>query len=75
MKRDLRHYAEQTTFRLIVGGIILFFIIGVGLIYLIYGASAAAMGLVCLGAGILPVVIVLIVFAVMEWIVKSANKN
>ena len=43
--RDLRRYANQTNFRLIVGGLLLLFIVGDGLIYIIYGSAAAISGL------------------------------
>ena len=48
MTRDLRRYARQTNFRLIVGFILFLFIVGDGLIYLIFGRGAALMGLLCL---------------------------
>ena len=51
MSRDLRQYARQTNFRLIVGFILLLFIVGDGLIYLFYGQGAALMGLICLLGG------------------------
>ncbi len=75
MKTDLRAYARQTTFRLIAGGILLLFIVGDGLIYLIYGPSAALSGLLCLGIGLVPVGLILIFFAIMDWIVKRANRD
>lgn len=73
--RDLRRYARQTNTRLIVGAFVLLFLIGDGLIYLIWGPSAAATGLLCLGAGMLPLITILAVFWVMDWIVKRANRH
>ena len=75
MSRDLRSYARQTTTRLIVGGIIVLFVIGIGLIYLIYGQAAALSGLMCMGIGLFPVVLILIVFAILEAVVKRANRE
>ena len=75
MSRDLRDYARQTNFRLIVGGIFLIFLIGDGLIYLIYGPSAAISGLICLGVGLLPIVLIMASLAVIDWIVKRANRD
>ncbi len=43
MARDLRKYASQTNFRLVVGGLLLLFIIGDGLIYYFYGKGAAVL--------------------------------
>lgn len=73
--RDLRNYARQTTTRLILGGILLLFIIGDGLIYVIYGPGAAISGLICLGIGLFPILLIIIVLAVMDWIVKRANRE
>lgn len=75
MSRDLRSYARQTTTRLIVGGIVVLFVIGIGLIYLIYGQAAALSGLMCMGIGLFPVVLILIVFAILEAVVKRANRE
>lgn len=75
MKRDLRQYARQTNIRLAIGGVLLLFLLGGGLIYLIWGPSAAVTGLICLGAGMLPLVTILVVFWVMDWVVKRANKD
>lgn len=75
MKRDLREYARQTTFRLIAGGILVLVIIGIGLIYLIYGPSAAVGGLLCLGAGLFPILLIIILLAVMDAIVKRYNRD
>jgi len=73
--RDLRKYASQTHTRLIVGGLVLLFLIGDGLIYLLWGAAPALMGLICLGAGLLPILLILIIFWIMDWIVRRANQD
>ena len=73
MSRDLRKYARQTTTQLIVGGILLLFVVGDGLIYLIYGSGAAITGLLCLGAGLVPLLIIWLVFWVMDWFLKRAK--
>lgn len=75
MTRDLRKYTSQTTTRLIIGGLLLLFIVGDGLILMIYGREAALMGLICLIAGLLPVVLIWGVLWGMELIVKSADKE
>ena len=58
--RDLRKYAKQTNTRLLIGFVILLFIVGDGLIYLIYGPSAAVAGVLCIGAGLIPLIFQLI---------------
>ena len=43
---DLKKYDSQTVTRLVVGGILILFIIGDGLIYLIYGVRCCRNGIV-----------------------------
>ena len=56
--RDLRKYARQTNTRLIIGGILLLVFVGGGLIYLIYGGGAAITGLLCIFAGLVPILLI-----------------
>jgi TM2 domain-containing membrane protein YozV len=71
--RDLRKYVRQTNIRLIAGALILLFIVGDGLIYLFYGSSAAVFGLLCLLGGMVPVVLVVLIMVLLDWIAKHAN--
>ncbi len=71
--RDLRQYARQTNVRLALGAFILLFVVGVGLIWLIYGGSAAGLALTCLLAALVPVILILAVFIGIEWILKHAG--
>jgi TM2 domain-containing membrane protein YozV len=73
--RDLRKYAHQTNYRLIAGFILLLFIIGDGLIYIFYGRGAALMGLVCLVAGLSPLVLIMGAMWVIEWIARRNNNS
>lgn len=73
MSRDLRKYSRDTNVRLVLGAFILLFIVGVGLIWAIYGQGAAGMGLLCLLAALFPVILILAVFLAMEWILKRAG--
>lgn len=73
--RDLRKYARQTNIRLIAGALLLLFIVGNGLIYLIYGPGAALMGLLCLLAGITPLLLILLAIWIIDWIAKHANQD
>lgn len=72
---DLRKYARQTTFRLIVGAILLLMIVGEGLIFAIYGPGGAISGLLCIGAGLLPVFLIIGILYLMEWIVKNNREK
>jgi hypothetical protein len=71
--RDLREYAKQTNVRLAVGAFLLVFVIGVGLIWVFYGAGAAGMGLACLLAALVPIVLIFFFFLAIEWILKRAR--
>lgn len=75
MTRDLRRYARQTNLRLTVGALLLLFVVGDGLIYLIYGRGAALLGLLCLLAGLIPVFLTLLVLFLFDWIVKRGNRD
>jgi hypothetical protein len=75
MKRDLRNYARQTNIRLIVGALLILLIVGEGLIYWIYGPGAAVTGLICIGAGLFPVLLIVLLFSGMDWIIKRANRE
>ncbi len=70
MGHDLREYARQTNLRLVLGFIVLLLVVGDGLIYLFYGKSAAATGLFCIVAGLVPIFMILVVFWLIEKILK-----
>lgn len=72
--RDLRSYAKQTNIRLIVGALALLFLVGLGLIFLIYGKGAVLTGLLCIIGGLIPVVLIVIALAIIDLIVKK-NKD
>jgi multisubunit Na+/H+ antiporter MnhB subunit len=71
--KDLREYTKQTNVRLVLGAFILLFVVGVGLIWLIYGENAAGLGFVCLLAALFPVILILFIFVAIEWILKHAR--
>ena len=73
MAKDLRKYAKQTNTRLIIGGILLLIVVGGGLIYLIYGGCAAITGLLCILAGLVPILLIILVLAIIDWIVNKNN--
>lgn len=74
MSRDLRKYAHQTNFRLIIGGLIVLFFFGVGLIFMFYGAAAAVSGAICFVIGLSPLLIIGVVLYLIDWLVnKSGN--
>jgi hypothetical protein len=73
LSRDLRKYSRQTNYRLLFGAFILLFVIGVGLIWLIYGQGAGGMALVCLLATLVPIILILGIFLAIDWILSRAR--
>lgn len=73
MSRDLRKYTRETNLRLLLGAFILLFIVGVGLIWLIYGQGAGGMALVCLLAALVPIILILAIFLAIDWILSRAR--
>jgi hypothetical protein len=73
-EKDLRKYANQTNVRLVLGGLVFLIVGGDLLIYLIFGPQAAITGLLCFGAGLVPIALVLLVFWLLDWILKRARQ-
>jgi hypothetical protein len=71
MTRDMRRYARQTRTRLLVGLFALAFLVGDGLIYLFYGRNAALMGFACMAGILVPAVLVFIILAIIDRIVRN----
>ena len=75
MSRDLRKYKLDTNRRLVVGAILLLFIVGLGLIWLIYGFGAAVTGFLCILGAFIPIGLIFLALYGMDWIVKRANPD
>lgn len=75
MKNDLRKYANQTTFRIILGGLALTFILGNLLIAWIFGQQAAIFSLFCMFAALIPVALIAIALWIMDWIAKRGDQG
>ena len=73
MSKDLRKYSRETSIRMALGAFILLFIVGLGLIWLIYGEGAAGMGFVCLLATLFPIILILAIFLAIEWVLRRAR--
>ena len=58
MSRDLRRYARDTNIRLFVGFLLILFLVGDGLIWVIYGREAAILGMICILAGLAPLLLI-----------------
>lgn len=72
---DLRKYASQTTFRIVIGALLLLFTVGLGLIWTIYGFSAAMMGLLCLLGALIPIGLVWLSLFGLDKLVNRLNKE
>ncbi len=70
-QRNLRSYTRSTTVRLVIGGTFLLVLVGNGLVWLLYGGMAALQSLICMGAFLIPIGLIALVLAVMEWIVRK----
>lgn len=70
---DLRAYARGTQFRLIVGAMALLFIVGGGLIWLVYGKSAFVLGLLCMGLGVTPILLIVAFLALAGWVARRGG--
>ena len=75
MSRDLRSYMKETNVRLITGALALLFIVGDGLIWLVYGFGAAVMGLLCMLGAFVPIGLIFLLLNLSDWIVKRANRD
>jgi hypothetical protein len=75
MTRDLRRYSKQTNLRLFIGFLLILFLVGDGLIYLIYGPQAAMMGLLCVTLGLAPLALVWLILLVIGWVVKRVDQG
>jgi hypothetical protein len=75
MSRDLRKYMKDTNVRLLIGAFVALFIIGVGLIWLIYGPGAAVMGFLCLLGALVPIGLIFLVLFASDWIMKRAGRD
>ncbi len=72
---DLRSHSRQTKRRLIAGGLGLFFVIGTILIAVTYGTPAAACGLGFFVVAMIPVALISLVLAGLQWVSDRSKKN
>ncbi|MDX9851467.1 MAG: hypothetical protein RBT01_13240 [Anaerolineaceae bacterium] len=75
MSRDLKKYTSQTNVQLIIGGFVLLFVVGLGLIAIFYGTGAALVGLLCLLGGLVPIGLVALLLFGLDIFVKRINKD
>jgi glucose-6-phosphate-specific signal transduction histidine kinase len=70
---DSRRHWHQTQIRLLVGGLALVAVVGGGLVWLIYGHTAAVMAWLCLLGGVSVMGLLWLVLALLElWVKEDA---
>ena len=73
--RDLRKYARSTQLRLALGSLAILFGVGGLLIYLFYGPGGAALGVLCLAIGLLPVLLILVSLWILDVILRRSHES
>jgi hypothetical protein len=73
--RDLRKYARRTQLRLGLGALAILFGVGGLLIYVFYGPGGAALGVLCLAIGLLPVVLILVSLWILDVILRRSHES
>jgi hypothetical protein len=53
----------------------LVFVVGGALVWGVYGPQAAATALLCIGAGLAPVVLIFLALQIVEWITRIARRE
>jgi hypothetical protein len=75
MSRDLRKYARSTNIRGFIGFLLILIFVGSGLIYVFYGPGAVVSGLLCMLAGLLPLVLIGVIMWGLDVVVQRANRD
>ena len=73
MPNDLREYTKQTNVRLVIWFLVILFVVGLGLIWAIYGASSALLGFLCLIGFSIPIGLIVIFLVGLDKIVNKQN--
>jgi hypothetical protein len=74
-ERDLHKYARTTQRWLIAGVLMIVFLIGDGLIFLVYGKEAGWMALICTGLGLIPALLIVGVLGLFGWFARRMNSE
>ncbi len=73
MTKDLRNYAKQTRSRLVIWFLIILFVVGLGLIWIIYGVRSALLGFLCLIGAFIPIGLIFLFLIGLDKIVNKEN--
>jgi len=72
---DLRRHRTQTDRNLLLGFFAVLFVVGGGLIWLVYGRGAAALGLTCMAMGAVLVGIVTLMMLGLQWLSEWLDRR
>ncbi|MBN2085954.1 MAG: hypothetical protein JW748_12110 [Anaerolineales bacterium] len=72
---DLRNHSRQTKRRLMAGGLALFFVVGTVFIAATYGTPAAGCGLAFFLAALMPIGLIGLVLAGLQWVLERAGRD
>jgi hypothetical protein len=75
MSRDLRKYMKDTNVQLIAGAMLMLFLVGLGLVWIIYGFGAAVMGFLCILGAMVPIGLILLFLNLSDWILKRTGRD
>jgi hypothetical protein len=73
--KDLREFSRKTNIRLVIGFVLILFLVGDGLVYLIYGKNAAISGAICILGGLIPIGLIGGLFLLIDFVIKKANEE
>jgi hypothetical protein len=71
----MRGHRERTDRNLLLGFFALLFVVGGGLIWLLYGGGAAALGIVCIALGAVLAGLVLFIMLALGWLSAWLDKR
>jgi hypothetical protein len=71
----MRGHRERTDRNLLLGFFALLFVVGGGLIWLLYGGSAAALGVVCIALGAVLAGLVIFIMLAIGWLSAWLDKR
>jgi hypothetical protein len=71
----MRGHRERTDRNLLLGFFALLFVVGGGLIWLLYGGSAAALGVVCIALGAVLAGLVIFIMLLIGWLSAWLDKR
>jgi len=72
-ERDLRAYARSTQRKLVLGAVLLFLLVGTGLIAFFQGSQAIFGALLCFAAVLIPVALVFLGLQLIDWAARRGR--